>query len=103
MKAAYLRVVPGTYNKGIELQIDIDRTGVGAFEDKIMAFIRVHITGPVGMDVGNVSVGQAGLGAGSTGGASTSIVATCDASESHEAQRVQNQDEHGAQHVLGFQ
>ena len=70
VKAACLRVVPEPSKKGIELQIDIDRTDVGVIEDNIMAFIRAHNTGPVGMDVGNVNVGQAGLGAGSAGEAS---------------------------------
>ena len=103
MKAAYLRVVTETYKDGIELQIDIDRTDVGVIEDKVMAFIRAHNTGLVGMNVGNVNVGQAGSGAGSARGTSPGRAATCDASEFHEAQHDQDQDEHGGQYVLGFQ
>ena len=55
VKAAYMRVVPETYRKGMELQIDIDKTDPGAIEDKIMQFIRTQSTGPAGMDVGTLA------------------------------------------------
>lgn len=50
IKSAYMRVVPETYRKGLEMQIDVDRCSTQAIEDKIMQFIRSNSTGPVGMD-----------------------------------------------------
>ena len=52
IKAAYMKVVPGAYKKGLEMQVDVDRSDVGIIEDKIMTFIRSNGNGPAGMDIG---------------------------------------------------
>lgn len=102
VKAEHLRVVTETYKKGIELHIDIDRTGGDVIKDKIMTSIRLHNIGTVGKDVGNVSVGRAGPGVGSTRRTSAIETTTRDTTDSHGAQSEQDQGEYRGQNVLGF-
>ena len=40
VKAAYMRVVPENYKRGLEMQVDVDRCSARAIEDKNMQFIR---------------------------------------------------------------
>ena len=54
IKAAYLKVVPQAYQKGLEMQVDVDRSPIHSIEDKIMTFVRNHSTGPSGMDTSNL-------------------------------------------------
>ena len=54
VKAAYMKVVPEAYKRGLEMQIDVDKSEVHIIEDKVMQFIRTHGTGPVGMDTNNL-------------------------------------------------
>ena len=50
IKAAYMKVVPENYKKGLEMQIDVDRSEVHVIEDKVMQFIRTNSTGVASMD-----------------------------------------------------
>ena len=50
VKAAYMRVVPENYTRGLEMQVDVDRCSAQAIEDKIMQLIRSNPTGQVSMD-----------------------------------------------------
>ena len=50
IKAAYMKVVPEHFKKGLEMQIDIDRSDVHVIEDKVMQFIRTNSSGLAGMD-----------------------------------------------------
>ena len=52
IKAAYMRVVPENYRKGLEMQVDVDRTAVSLIEDKVMQFIRSNSSGAANMDIG---------------------------------------------------
>ena len=54
IKAAYMRVVPENYRKGLEMQVDVDRTAVNLIEDKVMQFIRSNSSGAAHMDVGTL-------------------------------------------------
>ena len=57
MKAAYMKVVPEAYRKGMEMQLDIDRSPQHVIQDMIMQFILSNSSGgPTPMDtnfVGN--------------------------------------------------
>ena len=61
VKAAYMRVVPETYRRAMETQIDVDRVQPHNWEDKVFAFIRNNTSGAAPMDIGNT----AGLGSSS--------------------------------------
>ena len=50
IKAAYMKVVPEQYKKGLEMQIDIDRSDVHVIEDKVMQFIRTNSSGIARME-----------------------------------------------------
>eukprot|EP00973_Karenia_brevis_P020699 2843530-Karenia_brevis.AAC.1 len=54
IKAAYMKVVPEAYKRGLEMQIDVDKSDTHVIEDKVMQFIRTHGTGPAGMDTNNL-------------------------------------------------
>ena len=63
VKAAYMRVVPETYRRAMETQVDVDKVEPHNLEDNVLAFIRNNTSGDAPMDIGNIAPGQtAGLG-----------------------------------------
>ena len=58
VKAAYVRVVPETYRRAMETQVDVDKVEPHNLEDKVLAFIRNNTSGAAPMDMGII----AGLG-----------------------------------------
>ena len=68
VKAAYMRVVPETYRRAMETQVDVDKVEPHNLEDKVLAFIRNNTSGAAPMDIGNIAPGQTptpGLGSSS--------------------------------------
>ena len=62
-KAAYMRVVPETYRRAMETQVDVDKVEPHNLEDNVLAFIRNNTSGDAPMDIGNIAPGQTpGLG-----------------------------------------
>ena len=57
-KAAYMRVVPETYRRVMETQVDVDRVEPHNLEDKVLAFIRKNTSGAAPMDIGNIAPGR---------------------------------------------
>ena len=45
VKAAYMRVVPETYRRAMETQVDVDKVEPHNLEDKVLAFIRNNTSG----------------------------------------------------------
>ncbi len=64
IKAAYMKVVPEAYKKGLEMQVDVDRSDVSVIEDKIMTFIRSNVNGLAGMGLDSFDAEQPGQGQG---------------------------------------
>ena len=63
VKAAYMRVVPETYRRAMETQVDVDKVEPHNLEDNVFAFIRNNTSGDAPMDIGNIAPGQTpGLG-----------------------------------------
>ena len=58
VKAAYMRVVPETYRRAMETQVDVDKVEPHHLEDKVLAFIRNNTSGAAPMDIGNIAPGQ---------------------------------------------
>ena len=57
-KAAYMRVVPETYRRVMETQVDVDTVEPHNLEDKVLAFIRKNTSGAAPMDIGNIAPGR---------------------------------------------
>ena len=57
VKAAYMRVVPETYRRAMETQVDVDKVEPHNLEDKVLAFIRNNTSGATPMDIGNIAPG----------------------------------------------
>ena len=57
VKAAYMRVVPETYRRAMETQVDADKVEPHNLEDKVLAFIRNNTSGAASMDIGNIAPG----------------------------------------------
>ena len=75
VKAAYMRVVPESYRRAMETQVDVDKVEFHNLEDKVLAFIRNNSSGAAPMYVGNVAPQQTpapGLGGSNQGTASSS-------------------------------
>ena len=75
VKAAYMRVVPETYRRAMETQVDVDKVEPHNLEDKVLAFIRNNTSGTAPMDIGNIAPGQTptpGLGSSSQSTTSSS-------------------------------
>ena len=75
VKAAYVRVVPETYRRAMETQVDVDKGEPHNLEDKVPAFIRNNTSGAAPMDIGNIAPGQTpapGLGSSSQSTTSSS-------------------------------
>ena len=73
VKAAYMRVVPETYRRAMETQVDVDKVEPHNLEDKVLAFIRNNTSGAAPMDMGNIAPGQTTtLGLGSSSQSTTS-------------------------------
>ena len=63
VKAACMRVVPETYRRAMETQVDVDKVEPHNLEDKVLAFIRNSTSGAAPMEIGNIAPGQTpGLG-----------------------------------------
>ena len=65
VEAACVRVVPETYRRAMETQVDADKVEPHNLEDKVLAFIRNNTSGAAPMDIGNMTPGQtlaSGLG-----------------------------------------
>ena len=58
VKAAYMRVVPKTYLRAMETQVDVDKVEPHNLEDKVLAFNRNNTYGAAPMDIGNIAPGQ---------------------------------------------
>ena len=58
VKAAYMRVVPETYRRAMETQVDVDKVEPHILEDRALAFIRNNTSGAAPMDIGNIAPGQ---------------------------------------------
>ena len=58
IKAAYMKVVPETYRKALETQVDVDKVEPHLLEEKVLAFIRNNTSSAVPMDIGNVGLGE---------------------------------------------
>ena len=58
VKAAYMRVVPATYRRAMETQVDVDKVEPHNLEDKVIVFIRNNTSGAVPVDIGNIAPGQ---------------------------------------------
>ena len=75
VKAAYMRVVPETYRRAMETQVDVDKVDPHNLEDKVLSFIRNNTSGAAPMDIGNIAPGQTptpGLGSSSQSTTSSS-------------------------------
>ena len=75
VKAAYMRVVPETYRRAMETQVDVDKVETHNLEDTVLAFIRNNTSGAAPMDIGNIAPGQTptpGLGSSSQSTTSSS-------------------------------
>ena len=57
VKAAYMRVVPETYRRAMETQVDVDKVEPHNLEDKVLVVIRNNTSGAAPMDVGNIAPG----------------------------------------------
>ena len=57
VKAAYMRVVPETYRRAMETQVDVDKVEPRNLEDKVLACIRNSTSGAAPMDIGNIAPG----------------------------------------------
>ena len=60
VKAAYLKVVPETYRRALETQVDVDKVEFHSLKDKVLAFIRNKTSGSAPMDIGAVTPGFGG-------------------------------------------
>ena len=58
VKAAYVRVVPETYRRAMETQVDVDKVEPHNLKDKVFAFIRNNTCGAAPIDIGNIAPGQ---------------------------------------------
>ena len=58
VKAAYMRVVPETYRRAMETQVDVDQVEPHNLGDEVLAFIRNNTSGAAPMDSGNIAPGQ---------------------------------------------
>ena len=58
VKAAYMRVVPETYRRAMETQVDVDKVEPHNLEDKVLAVIRNNTSGAAPMDIGSIAPGQ---------------------------------------------
>ena len=58
VKAAYMTVVPETYRRAMETQVDVDKVEPHNLEDKVLAFTRNNTFGAAPMDIGNIATGQ---------------------------------------------
>ena len=55
VKAAYVIVVPVTYRKAVETQVDVDKVEPHTLEDKVFVFTRNNSSGVAPMDLGNIA------------------------------------------------
>ena len=51
VKAACIRVVPETYRRAMETQVDVDEVEPHNLEDKVLAFIRNNTSGAAPKDI----------------------------------------------------
>ena len=51
VKATYMRVVPETYRRAVEIQVDVDKVEPHNLEDEFLAFIRNKTSGAAPMDM----------------------------------------------------
>ena len=58
VKAAYMRVVPETYRRAMETQVDVDKVEPHNLEDKVIAFIRNNTSDAAPRKIGNLAPGQ---------------------------------------------
>ena len=58
VKAAFMRVVPETYRRAMETQVDVDKVEPHNLEDNVLAFITNNTSGAAPMDIGNIAPGQ---------------------------------------------
>ena len=68
VKVAHMRVVPDTYRRAMETQVDVDKFEPPNLEDEVLAFIRNNTSGAAPKDIGNIAPGQTpapGLGSSS--------------------------------------
>ena len=73
VKAAYMRVVPETYRRAMETQVDVDKVEPHNLEDNFLAFVRNNTSGAAPMDIGNIAPGQTpATGSGSSSESTTS-------------------------------
>ena len=73
VKAAYMRVVPVTYRRAMETQVDVNKVEPHNLEDKVLVFIRNDTSGAAPTDIGNIAPGQTPApGLGSSGQSTTS-------------------------------
>ena len=73
VKATYMRVVPETYRRAMETQVDVDKVEPHNLEEKVLAFIRNNTSGAAPMDIGNIAPGQTpARGVGSSNQSTTS-------------------------------
>ena len=75
VKAAFMRVVPETYRRAMETQVDVDKVEPHSLQDKVLAFIRNNTSSAAPMDIGNIALGQTptpGLGSSSQSATSSS-------------------------------
>ena len=77
VKAAYMRVVPETYRRAMETQVDVYKVEPHNLEDKVLAFIGNNTSRAAPMYIGNIAPGQTptpGLGSSSQSTTSSSHV-----------------------------
>ena len=63
-----MRVVPETFRRAMETQVDVDKVEPHKLVEKVLAFIRNNTSGAAPMDIGNIAPGQTptpGLGSSS--------------------------------------
>ena len=75
VKAAYMRVVPETYRRAMETQVDVYKVELHNLEDKVLAFVRNNTSSAAPKVIENIAPGQTpapGLGSSSQSTTSSS-------------------------------
>ena len=57
VKAAYMKVVPETYRRALETQVDVGEVELHNLKDKVLAFIGNNTSGSAPKDIGAVTPG----------------------------------------------
>ena len=68
VKSAYMRVVPETYRRAMETQVDVDKVEPHNLEDTVLAFIRNNTSGTVPVDTMPPETHSNDFGGGGEGG-----------------------------------